>query len=170
MKFSVKEFLIALALAVGLFFLAQYIYPTFYGVAVPKVEDAYFNVTNFDSPFNLALRFSLIWAAVPIICFFVWKLIPDLTPSKKAATVLFTAGGILTAIFVRRFFVQRELEKLVVAVKDLAVNKKISDTLENINFEYWMTVGLLAGTILCFILFRKKRNNGRNSKITHQKI
>lgn len=170
MKFSAKGIIITLVLAVAIFFLAQYIYPAFHDAAVPKVEDAYFSVTDFDTAFSLALKFSLIWAAVPIICFFVWKLIPDLTASKKAATVLFTAGGILTAIFIRRFFVQQQLEKLVVAVKDVVVNKKISETLENINFEYWMTVGLLAGTILCFILFRKKKNNGRNSKITHQKI
>ncbi|MCP9752529.1 hypothetical protein [Ferruginibacter sp. HRS2-29] len=157
MKFSAKEFIITLVLAVAIFFLAQYIYPTFHKVAVPQVEDAYFSVTNFDSAFNLGLKFSLIWAAIPLILFFVWKLIPDLTPSKKAATVLFVAGGVLIAIFIRRYFVQQELEKLVVAVKDVAVNKKISDTLDNINFEYWMTVGLLSGTILCFILFKKKR-------------
>jgi hypothetical protein len=157
MKFNIKEIIIALLSAVILFFLSQYLYPWFFEMAAPKVEGAYFNVTSFESPFKLALKFSLIWAAVPIICLLVWKLIPDISTPKKIAVIILLFGGILSAIYIRRFLLQKELEDLVVSLRNVPGNSQIVKALENINFEYWMTVGLVSGTILCFILFRKKR-------------
>ncbi len=162
-KFSLGDLLITLLISLALFAISIYSYPTFFGFMVPALPGAIYHVTRFETPFEQAKLFAIVCAVVPFACYCIWKVLPNLTRSQKILSAMLIIVAMLTTILIRRFFLVRELSGLTSANQGLKIKTSISTTFENLNFEYWLTMGLLAGSVLSFLFFRNKNKKWMKS-------
>jgi hypothetical protein len=155
-KFSARDLLITLLVSLVLFAIGIYSYPAFLKFMDPTVPGAIYNVTRFESPFEQARLFATVCAAVPFVCYSLWKVMPNLSQSKKISSAALIVVAMLATLLTRRYFLARELSDLTGANPGFTIKTSISTTFENLDFEYWLTVGLLAGAVLSFLFFRHK--------------
>ena len=162
-KFSLKDVLLLVIVSAVIFALATFSYPVFFKLMVPEVPGAIYRVTRFQTPFEQARLFAVVCAAVPFACYFLWKTIPGISLSKKITSVGLIIVAMLTALMIRRYFLQQELAGLHGANTGFQVRTGIATSFENLNFEYWLTVGLLAGCLLSFLFLRTKTSRWKKS-------
>ena len=156
MKFEPKQVAITLVLSIILFVAAIYSYPFLFDHFIPKVDGAIYNITRFDTPFQQAKTFAIICGAVPILCYVLWKLIPITTNANRIISACLIIGGMITSVMIRRHFLQKDLNALARGTKEFSLNPGVNTAFENINFEYWLGVGMLCGTVFTFLFFRNK--------------
>lgn len=162
-KVSIRALLITLLISLMLFAVGIYSYPTFLSFMIPALPGAIYHVTRFETSFEQANLFAIVCASVPFACYCIWTVLPNLTRSKKILSVVLIVITMLTTVLIRRYFLLRELSGLTGANQGLKIKTSISTTFENLNFEYWLTVGLLAGSVLCYLFFRNKNKKWMKS-------
>lgn len=157
MKFTLREIIFTLITAAIVFALAIYIYPYFFKWAVPSVSGAIYNVTQFNTPFEQARLFATICAFVPVTCLFLWKAMPGIIFRKRVISALMIVFFMGISILLRRYFLAQELSAITKRTQQFPSQTGFGSTFENLNFEYWLTIGLLGGCILSFLFFRTKK-------------
>ncbi len=166
MRLPARNIIITLFCALALFFVGINYYIWLSEVLVPPVDGAIFDVTKVISPFEQSLPFACILAVIPVMCLIVWLRVPINNIAKRIASVLLIVGSVVAAILIRRYFFQIELNELARQTETFRINPQVTAAFDNLNMEYWMIVGLLAGCALSFLFFRKKQYNGyRNTRI-----
>ncbi len=134
------------------FFLAYIYYPDILDASLPKIDHAFFSATDDGTEFQSMIVFCLVVSLIPIVIVGCWKLFsidPGIARSVSTLIMLACTGG---AFLFRYFTIRQEL-----SMQAKGSNYSVSYQFEDVNYEYYILTGLLAGFILCYIFFSKKR-------------
>lgn len=157
MKHTLRDIVITLVLSAALFIAAIYSYSFLYDIFIPSPEGTIFHVTTFETPFQRGLLFACILGAIPILCYFLWHMMPLQGTAKRLMSLGLIIVAMLLAIFIRRYTFQNDLNEQTANAEKYHINPGISGSFSQLNIEYWLAVGIVAGVLLTFVFLRNKK-------------
>lgn len=121
-----------------------------FSLCIPDMEYITFSVTSINSQFNMLLLFSFTLAFIPIAAVLLWKFAPVVSSMRKTLSVIIIILGMITSVFIRR-----ELIKFA----DYSIDSNIKSLIpiQQLQFEFYALVGLIAGCVAAYVLLREKK-------------
>lgn len=147
--------IIVFFLCVILFFLGFLSYSKFYHIVLP-------DVTGIQYKMDLAAigdqqnMFAMVFAAVPLLLFFTWQLIPLHSNDKKTATVFIVIISMVLATYIRYKMLVSSFNEMLDSSTGRYTGSRISFPFEQLDFELYLLGGLMAGCIISYLLFHNK--------------
>lgn len=153
-----------------LFFLLGYIgWAAFFNAVLPVNEGLQFNDEEIAAPFQQRLIFSLTLALIPVLSLLIWEMAPVVTGLRKCLVAGLLVLSMAASIFIRRELIIREWrdQKTMVTYDMTDPENPVPREearlipLSALQFEMYGLIGLVSGSIIAFLLFRRKA--GRHS-------
>jgi hypothetical protein len=135
------------------FFLGFLSYSRFYHIVLPDVVGIQYKMDLAAIGSNQDL-FGVIAAAIPLLLFFTWQLIPLYNNDKKTFSVLLVIICIVLAVYIRYKILVSEFTKMVESSS--SKTSLIAIPFEQLGFEWYVAGGLLVGCIISFMAFHNK--------------
>ena len=140
-----------------LFVLGQIFYSNFFGLAVPKVEGAFYQVVEMKGPFGASILFSFILALIPFFILLTWRLASISAVNKQLLTIFIAVVCMALAVFARQVMIRSYLKGLTKNLGDEVDKLHINYPVDQLYFEYCMFGGLCIGCVVSYFLFRQKK-------------
>lgn len=138
----------------AVFFFAGFkLYPTYFKIVLPEVDGIKY-VMNYVAIDTHRDRFAAVFAAVPLLIFITWRIIPLESGDKKTFSALVVLICMALATFIRYRILVSRFNDMVESSSNL--NYGISVAFEQLGYEWYLTGGLLAGCIVTYLAFHNK--------------
>ncbi len=164
MKLSKQTIIIALILSVVLFFVGMYTWNSLFMLILPIVGNIKYVNSSLNGPFLISMLFSLTLALIPFATIIIWRFAPVFKTQRKILTVCIIFLSIIVSVLVRREMIKSKARNLqpttVLDYSDPAnpISKSIymDIPISSLKFEYYALVGLIAGSIIAYLLLKEK--------------
>ncbi|GEM_PF-1145400 len=145
-------------LSITLFITSYFLVPKISNLLIPKIENLRFYSTSLNEQFKLHLYFSIIIGIAPILLYFTWRLAKINNKSQKILSFLFVFIFMAISIFTRQQILKykfKNLPNLRTETDEIIIN---SFHIKNLNYEFYLLIGLLLGCVTSYLIFKNKVN------------
>jgi hypothetical protein len=155
MKDSKKELILAVLLAIALFFLGKLSVAPLFKFFEPRIKGLEFQVIEASyKKIKTSLLVGLIFSLIPILTLLSWRLGNIILLSRRIAVALTIMGFIAIGTWIRHVEVRIYFTRLVNIINP-SKEKALLYPLDP-DFGYYMFAGLVIGFIVSYFLFRQK--------------
>jgi hypothetical protein len=146
-----------LIISIALFLIGQCVFVNLFEFFEPKFDLLTFRVVENKKVIPTSILFSLTLFLTPILIFGTWRISRIDSIRKEIVSVLIVLSLMILAIWLRHLEVKAFYTHLfknhLILIKD---NKAKIQTIDPVNFVYYMFGGLCVGCIVSFLLLRSK--------------
>jgi len=142
-----KSIILVIVLSVILFFVGLYSYGAVIVWLLPKGHVKYQSYDVSSLPWLLV--YCLVFALFPFTVWMLWKTRKINSISKRLFSIGLILGTIAVFTFIRRFWI-------AVEIKRFSNEEPVMIALNQVKFEIYMLFGFITGSVLSFLLFRRK--------------
>lgn len=142
-----------------LFILTLTQFSKLFDLLLPKIENLQYQTNEIGSQFKLGLFFSIVIGLTPIFLYLTWQLGRIEIIKRRMYSGLIVVGFMTISIILRQQVIKwtYKLTNLETQTEETIHN---SFAIENLNFEYYLLVGLILGCIVSFLSLRDKELKG----------
>ena len=156
MRFYKNSIILTILFSYALFVAGLCTFHILAGTFLPKVEGGFYPSVKYGDDFIGTLIFSLTIGLTPLIIFQTWRHSPVVPPQKKMTSVLIILLCMILALLLRQQILKSYFRAQTKTFTSAVDQIKVSYPVEQLNFEYYIIGGLIAGCFLSYLLLRKK--------------
>lgn len=164
MNNSKRTAIITIILAIVFFITGFYNYAAFIEWMLPKTEGVSYSTASFSGQFTETLEFSLLLALIPVVISLIWKSLHNISVKQKIISACIIIVFVAAAALLRRQLLINEISYFPNASAFPGKNLSFSVPIENLHINLFLLIGLLAGSMLAYFIF-KKTNKDDDEKI-----
>lgn len=157
MKNGKIKLILVLILSLTLFVVGFYSFGAIYESLLPRVDNGFYQVTNFIGLFDTSLIPALVIGLTPV---FIWKtgtMAHITSRTQTIYTILIVIICMTTAVLLRREMIKLYFARLINTTDLTNNNSNLGFPLNKVNFEYYMFSGLIVGCLLSYLLLRQRK-------------
>jgi len=156
MRFYKNSLILTILFSMALFVAGLCTFHLLCNLFLPKAEGGFFQPMKYGDDFIATIIFSCIIGLIPFLMIQTWRLSPVVSRSKKAASVLVVILSMTLALLLRQQILTSYARSQAKSFNSAVDKVKLTYPLEQLNFEYYLAGGLIAGCFISGLLLRKK--------------
>jgi hypothetical protein len=132
----------------------------FFSSTLPKIDGVVYQANSITQGFAMALVYSLTIAAIPIVTILLWRQANVHSMTGKIIVPLILIVCIVTATLLRQYTLKAEIKKTAEITQSINEqnneNIKTAISLDKLDIEKYMLLGLFAGIVVAYLAMRQK--------------
>lgn len=167
MTLSKTTIILTTILFIAFFLLGMLSYSSFFFLTLPRIEGVVYHANSVTGGFTMPLIYSLTLAAIPIATILLWKRAKIHSATKRILVPMVFFICIVIAIWLRQYNLTTEIKKSAEITQSLNEqtkdNIKTTISLDNLDIEKYMLLGLFAGIVVVYFSMRPNPPIANNS-------
>jgi len=148
--------LYVILLSIILFIISYFGFSKISDLLLPKVENVDFYTTNLRDSFLQNLYYSLIIGITPIFIYGTWVISKIKNVTNRYLSIILVFMTMLTFILLRMEVLKLKFKNLPILESETGEIITHTFNIKNLNYEYFLLIGLISGCILCYLIFKSK--------------
>jgi membrane protease YdiL (CAAX protease family) len=150
-------------LCIVIFMLAKLLFTAVFGFFEPAVPGIEFEIIERNPVWKTSWLFAALLAFIPLALLALWRGVPIVSTSRRLLSVIIILLMMVAAIYIRHTEVRTYFNRVVVPFFQKKGQAHVVYPIDPVNFVYYMFIGLFAGLVICWLVFRNHRR--RNTLI-----
>jgi len=150
---TTQAIFITLGSAIALTIVGIMSYDTIAALLLPKMDHMQFTVTVIGTQFSNAIWFGMVCGLLPIALYSIWLATHTKENRKKLLSTILILVCMLTALITRYFVIKSAAQKINISQENITMN---TYDMNNLHYALYLFFGLLAGTLISFIILKRK--------------
>jgi hypothetical protein len=160
MRLSKTTIIVTTILFIVLFLVGMRSYSSFFNLTLPKIDGVVYQANSVAGSFAMPLIYSLTLAAIPVATILLWKKANIHSATKRVLVPLVLFICIAIATLLRQYMLRTEIKKVADVTQSINdhtnENIKTAISLDKLDIEKYMLVGLIAGIVVVYFTMRPK--------------
>lgn len=155
-----KKILIIIFISLILFLIGNIIYPTIFNLTLPKIDGVNFTVGALNESFILIVQFGIILGLMPTLLLLVWYKASIESLNRKLVSLAIILSSMVLAIVLRYQMLIWHFKETKSSFEEFpipGIDKYIHFPIKNLNYEYYIFVGMIVGCLIAYFILRKKK-------------
>ena len=144
-------------LCIVIFLMAKLLFSAVFGFFEPAVPGIEFRIIERNPVWKTSWLFAVLLAFVPLALLALWRLGNIVSTRKRLLSAIVMLLLMAAAIYLRHTQVRNYFNRVVVPFFQKKGQTDVVYPIDPVNFVYYMSIGLLAGLVICWLVFRSRR-------------
>jgi len=144
-------------LCIVIFIIGKLLFTTVFSFFEPSVPGIQFSIIERNPVWKTSWVFAALLALIPLSLLAIWRLGNIISTTKRLLSVIIVFLLLAAAIYIRHMQVRNYFNRVVVPFFQKKGQTNVVYPIDPVNFVYYMVSGLLAGLIICWLAFRRRR-------------
>jgi len=144
-------------LCIVIFIIGKLLFTTVFVFFEPSVPGIRFSIIERNPVWRTSWVFAALLALIPLSLLLIWRLGNIISTAKRLLSVIIVFLLLAAAIYIRHMQVRNYFNRVVVPFFQKKGQTNVVYPIDPVNFVYYMVSGLLAGLIICWLAFRRRR-------------
>ena len=144
-------------LCIVIFIIGKLLFTTVFSFFEPSVPGIQFSIIERNPVWRTSWVFAALLALIPLSLLAIWRLGNIISTTKRLLSVIIVFLLLAAAIYIRHMQVRNYFNRVVVPFFQKKGQTNVVYPIDPVNFVYYMVSGLLAGLIICWLAFRRRR-------------
>lgn len=167
MRLSKITIIVTIILFVVLFLVGMRSYSSFFNLTLPKIDGVVYQADSAAGSFTMPLIYSLTIATIPVATILLWKRANIHSATKRVLVPLILLVCIAITSLLRQYKLTTEIKKTAEITRSINEqtneNTKTTISVDKLDMEKYMLIGLIAGIIVVYFTMRPKTPAASNS-------